>query len=267
MAIAESATGIRSTRAPLLTFLILAFPLSWYPWAVALIQHRSSGPNPLGVLLAAIIASAVFGRWRGLRDLLLSLVRVRAPLHVWAVAILTPVATVALGCLLAMEQGAVFQVQPVPWSDLLDRFVFTFLFVALGEEPGWRGYLLPRLQERFHPLLATFVLIPIWAIWHLPLMGTEFTWPLVPAFLASLAGGAIVLSWLYNASKGSVLLPMIMHALLNTVGAGYAFKLAAPEALPHLWWIYAGVWAAAGGVVVLCTKGRLGKSRAEKAAF
>jgi membrane protease YdiL (CAAX protease family) len=267
MAIAETASDEHSIRRPLVVFLALVFPLSWYPWILALIQHRSSGPNPLGVFLAALIVSAVFAGWRGVRDLLASLVRVRAGLHVWAVALLTPVVTVALAGIVAAQAGVAFQLQPVPWSDLLDRFVFTFLFVALGEEPGWRGWLLPQLQRRFHPLLATLFVMPIWALWHLPLMGTEFAWPLVPAFLASLAGGTIVLSYLYNASRGSVLLAMITHALLNTIGAGYVFKLVSPDALPRLWWIYAGVWAASGLLVVLCTKGRLGKPSAPATVF
>jgi len=43
----------------LFVFLVLAFALSWHPWAIALAQHRTSGPNPLGVFLAALIAAAV----------------------------------------------------------------------------------------------------------------------------------------------------------------------------------------------------------------
>lgn len=258
MAAIDTTDGPHSIRAPLITFLALAFPLSWYPWVLALLQHRTTGPNPLGVFLAALITAGIFARWRGARDLLLGLVRFRAPLLVWAVAILVPVAAVGASCAIAMQQGVTFQSQPIPWSDLLDRFVFTFLFVALGEEPGWRGTLLPLLQRRFHPLVATLVLCPIWAIWHLPLMGSEFAWPLVPAFLVSLVGGAIVLSWIYNASKGSIVLPMIMHALLNTVGAGFAYRLIAPEALPSLWWSNAAVWTAVGVIAVVATQGRLG---------
>lgn len=259
MAAIDTAGEARSIRAPLVTFLALVFPLSWYPWVLAILQHRSTGPNPLGVFLAALITAGIFARWRGVREILLGLVRVRAPLQVWAVALLAPVATVAVACVIAAQQGVAFQSQPVPWSDLFDRFVFTILFVALGEEPGWRGFLLPLLQRRFHPLAATLLLCPIWALWHLPLMGSEFAWPLVPAFLVSLVGGAIVLSWLFNASKGSILLPMIMHALLNTVGAGYVFRLVSPDQLSQLWWINSAVWAVTGLLIVLCTRGRLGK--------
>jgi membrane protease YdiL (CAAX protease family) len=55
-----------------------------------------------------------------------------------------------------------------------EGFIFIFLFIGLGEEPGWRGFALPRLQERRTPLLATLILAPVWALRHLPLMGNDF---------------------------------------------------------------------------------------------
>ena len=243
-------------------FLLLVFPLSWYPWILSLIAHRGNGgPNPLGVLVAGLVASTVWRGWRGARDLLLGIVKVRAPLITWVVALLSSFAFLALALGVAKAIGIVVRWAP-PSSDLADRFVFTLLFVALGEEPGWRGFLLPALQRSLHPLIATLVVALVWAPWHLPLLGTEFAWPIVPAFLASLLGGAILLSWIYNASGGSVLLPMLLHAMLNTVGAGYAFHLVGAADQPRFWTIYAAVWIAAGVVTIILSRGQLGRRKA-----
>jgi len=141
---------------------------------------------------------------------------------------------------------------------MLDRFIIGFLFVALGEEAAWRGFLLPFLQRRLHPVIATLIVAAIWAIWHLPLWGSEFAWNIVPAFLVSLFGASFILSWLYNSARGSILMPMLMHATLNTVSAGYALHLVSASDLVSFWWLYSGLWLAAGFLTILATGTRLG---------
>jgi uncharacterized protein len=245
----------------LFLFLILGFALSWYPWVIASFRHTTSGPNPLGLFAAALIVSGLTAGWRGAQDLLLAIVRVRVPAVSWLAALLVPLGIVAAALACAAALGLHVNMRPPPWSDLFDRFVFTLLFVALGEEPGWRGFLLPLLQRHTSPILATLIVAVVWSIWHLPLWGSEFPWPVVPAFLASLFGGAVVLSWLYNISRGSVLMPMLMHATLNTVAAGYAFHLIDKSDLLRFWWLYAVLWLAAGAITLVATRGELGFAR------
>jgi membrane protease YdiL (CAAX protease family) len=93
-------------------------------------------------------------------------------------------------------------------AELPSSFLFILLFIGLGEEPGWRGFALPQLQAKHTPLIASLILAPVWALWHLPLFGNEFAWPIVPPFILSVLGGTCVLTWIFNATKGSVLLPM-----------------------------------------------------------
>ena len=257
----EPITVPRFPAIKLILFLILAFALSWYPWVLALLRHATSGPNPLGLLVAALIVLALNTGWRGPHDLLLAIVRVRVAPTRWLAALLIPVGIVAVALACAAALGMTIKLEPPPWSDLFDRFVFTLLFVALGEEPAWRGFLLPMLQRWLSPILATLIVAAIWSIWHLPLWGSEFAWSVVPPFLISLFGGAFVLSWLYNASRGSVLMPMLMHATLNTVAAGYVFHLIGKSDLQRFWWLYALLWLAAGTITVLATRGRLGLAR------
>ena len=248
----------RTSRA-LVTFLVLGCALSWYPWVLHILgRPGNGGPNPLGLLLAALIAAAVDGGWRGSLAILRSMVRLRAPAPVWLTAIALPFLALACALVIASAMQVSIAFMPPSWSDLFDRFVFALLFVALGEEPAWRGFLLPLLQRGRTPVAATLVLSVIWAVWHLPLMGSEFAWPLVPYFLLSLLGAAFVLSWLYNAS-GSVLPCMAMHAILNTASAGYVFTLVAKPDLERFWMIYGAVWLAAGILTVVLTRGKLGR--------
>ena len=136
-------------------------------------------------------------------------------------------------CNAAASSTSIEKLREVP-----ERFLFIFLFIGLGEEPGWRGFALPELQRRYSPLLASLILAPIWAIWHLPLVGNEFPWPIVPVFLLSLFGATFMLTWFFNRTNGSVLLPMLFHATVNSVGAGLIFSLFAGQALTALWYIY-----------------------------
>ena len=132
-----------------------------------------------------------------------------------------------------------------------ERFLFILLFVGLGEEPGWRGFALPQLQTKHSPLIASLILAPIWALWHLPLVGNEFPLPIVAPFVLSVFGGTFMLTWVFNGTRGSVLLPMLFHATLNTVGAGLIFPLFSDAVLVLLWWIYGMAWLCIGLGVLL----------------
>jgi membrane protease YdiL (CAAX protease family) len=89
---------------------------------------------------------------------------------------------------------------------------------VLGEEIGWRGYALPRIQTGRSALVASFILGLLWALWHIPsfLMtnslhqGTPFLSWMVWLFLMT-----IVLTWLYNSTGGSVLIAWLYHTAMN----------------------------------------------------
>ena len=86
------------------------------------------------------------------------------------------------------------------------------------EEFGWRGLALPLLQRKFVPILAALILGVIWGFWHLPafmLSGTpQSAWSFTPFFVGSIALSVIVTP-LFNTSRGSILLPALFHFLLN----------------------------------------------------
>jgi membrane protease YdiL (CAAX protease family) len=239
-------------------FLVFGLALSEYPFVLhALGMSGNPNPNPLGLLVAALIAAAVDKGWRGPVGILGSMIRVRVSPLFWLAAITLPIVTVVVTLSLAAMQGIGIAIEVPASVELLDRFLIAFLFVALGEEPAWRGFLQPVLQRRLNPLLATLCLSVIWSAWHFPLMGTEFAWEIVPPFLVSVVAGAVVLAWLYNATQ-STLLAMLMHATVNTVGAGFVFPAVPSDRFADFWWIYAGVWAALAAGIIILTMGRLG---------
>jgi CAAX protease family protein len=237
-----------TTAKRLVLFFALAFPLSWYPWIIALLKGTTSGPNPLGPLVAALIVTALTEGRMGIKDFLKRLVRWRVGLRWYAVVFLLPVLCCFVSAGIALATGAKLQSLPKDLSfleELVSKFIFIFLFIGLGEEPGWRGYAIEKLQKLYSPLRSSLILAPIWALWHLPLMGLEFSPPIIPAFLLSVFGATIVLTLVYNGTRGSVLLCMLMHSTVNTIGSSFVFTMFRPEDLTILWYIYAVIWFAA----------------------
>ncbi|MBZ5589728.1 MAG: CPBP family intramembrane metalloprotease [Acidobacteriia bacterium] len=239
-------------RHPLLVFFVLAFLLSWYPWLIALARHTTTGPNPLGPMAAALIVAGIVGRGAGVKELLGRLVRARVGWSWYAVALLLPVVVCGTAAAIAVLLGA-----PRPdlthlptWREVVNRFVFILLFIGLGEETGWRGFALPQLQRHHSPMVASLILAPIWALWHLPLMGTEFAPPIIPAFLIAIVPATVLATWIFNHTRGSVLLQMLFHTTVNTVTAGAVFPLFAQGGSTALWYAYAGVWVLVTVVVV-----------------
>jgi uncharacterized protein len=233
-------------------FFVMAFVISWYPWIIALMRGRTSGPNPFGPFVAAIIITAVISGRSGLREFFSQLVRWRVEVKAYAIVFLTPIliCLVAVGMTLCFASPAsAFSIEKL--REVPERFLFIFLFIGLGEEPGWRGFALPQLQRKYSPMIASLMLAPVWALWHLPLVGNEFPWPIVPAFLLSLFGATFMLTWLFNRTHGSVFLPMLFHATVNTVGAGLIFPLFSGAGLIILWYIYGVIWLCLGLATLL----------------
>ncbi|HEU4499450.1 MAG TPA: type II CAAX endopeptidase family protein [Sphingomicrobium sp.] len=236
---------------PLALFLVLVLPLSWYGFLIRGSSAADSGLNPLGPLVAALIASAAS---RQFRDYVKRIFRVRAAPSTYAIALGLPV----LLCLTAVATGALATGTAFPAQqaasrsiEFVDAFLIALLFVALGEEPGWRGYLLPKLAEWKGPAVAALLLSPIWAIWHYPLFGTQLEYALLPSFLISLVGGSFVLAWLTQRAKGGVLPAMLCHAMINGIGANYLYRLFEGQALTIIWWTGSILWFAAGLVAAI----------------
>lgn len=139
----------------------------------------------------------------------------------------------------------------------LPLFILPFLLfeaIANGEEMGWRGYVLPRLQVRHSALVASLILGLIWGLWHLPkYLGAEGG----GAFglgMAEILGNAILYTWLYNNTRGSLLMVTIFHAAGNTTAfflpmanTASTANMGAQVIAIVLVWLAAGVVTAVAG--------------------
>jgi membrane protease YdiL (CAAX protease family) len=93
--------------------------------------------------------------------------------------------------------------------------------VGIGEEVGWRGYALPRLQSRHGATVSAAILGAVWALWHLPLFFDPSTgYSITPfwVFLVFMLPVSVLFAWVFNSTGGSVLVVMILHAVLNASG-------------------------------------------------
>jgi hypothetical protein len=160
---------------PLITFFVLAYALSWWAWTLYALELF---PNPIasfGPFLAALVVLMVAHGKSGVVGLLRRMVRWRVGLRWYAVALLLPVGLAVAATVLNVLLGAQ---APSPaelggWTSLFSTLAIVLLVPGVGgawEEPGWRGYALPRLQTGRSALSASLILGVLIVGWHVPLM-------------------------------------------------------------------------------------------------
>jgi CAAX protease family protein len=268
-------------RHPLISFFVMAFAFSWIAWSpwvlseegVGLLPYELSGAASgllnafailLGPTLSAFIITGVTEGRSGIRRLLSRIVLWRVGLRWYLLALIGIPVVMALGTLIL--PGGLSSLLGLGPGYLLTYLSTYVLVVILGgplfEEPGWRGFALPRLQPLHGPLVGTLILGLLWALWHLP----EF---LVPAWAESSGGSgffaivkfvliaiafAIVTTWVFNNTKGSVFMAILVHASIDTFSIPVG-RLASPSAVANSLLLSFGVLAL---VLVVLTRGRLG---------
>jgi membrane protease YdiL (CAAX protease family) len=226
-------------RYPLALYFILAFAFTWFilsPGVAAtlgLLNLAFEGTvltiaSGVGPLLAAIIVTGATEGKSGVRKLFGSMItwRVQAKWWVASVGLLA-----GLFAITAVLSSLITGAAPGTSAGIylnggnIIVVVFLLLLGSFGEEPGWRGFALPRLHQGRTPLKATLILTLFWWLWHLP---TYWTLPLAIkaveqyGFLAAFGIQFVVLlalsllcTWVYNGSGGIVLMPVLLHASWN----------------------------------------------------
>jgi membrane protease YdiL (CAAX protease family) len=148
-------------------------------------------------------------------------VRWRVGLQWYAVALLLPVLILVVALYLDALFGGLGPTAAdfAGWYTLPLVFLITTLIKGpFTEEPGWRGFLLPRLQSNYSPLVASLIVGVIWASWHLPLLLSDPTGQRPPLqFFVLVVAQSVVFTWVYNGTRGSVLLVILMHGSANTI--------------------------------------------------
>jgi membrane protease YdiL (CAAX protease family) len=234
-------------RRPVVAFVVLAYTLSWLVWIPAAFLGGGQAVMVVGAfgppVAAWIVIRITGGSVRAWARQMLRW-RVRPRYYLYALG---------LPALLLAVVNAVLAVlgKDVDVSLLAERapaYLATLVFVTLlgggQEEPGWRGFALPRLQQRWTPLRATLLLAVVWGLWHLPIYGIGFVGPMIFAFFYT---------YLYNRT-GSVGLCMLLHG--SFTAALYNLALTADD--PTVDVTIAATLLAATLVLIAATRGRLG---------
>jgi len=218
-------------------YFILAYAISWtigiplalvaqgkVEWQIPFYVHYLYAFGPM---LAAFIMTGLTNGKDGIVDIFRRLFRWRMRPVWWLVAFSPLAAYFVIVLALRIIQGT--------WVDLkllgevnflpnlgigaLPLWIFTY---GIGEEIGWRGYALPRLQANMSALSATLVLGVLWAMWHLPIFFYLFDPAIAVGWFFGLMSGALLFTWLYNSTNGSLLAVALWHGAFNYITASKA---------------------------------------------
>lgn len=199
------------------------------------------GILPAGVALAAALSASVAGiimtlvedGRAGLKLMLSRLLIWRVGIGYWLFALFFLVPTVLLGSVV----NPLFNGNPLSFGNLqppfqiVPMFIIFFMVAGLGEELGWTGFLIPRLQARYSALTSSLIRAVLWGLWHLPLLLysrldpaslADFPyagWIAQKGFLVAVVAFAIMFvlpwsilySWIFNSTRGSLLLVAVLH--------------------------------------------------------
>jgi uncharacterized protein len=284
--------GIKAllARYPLLSYSFIAYAGTWLVWLPLLLSEDGLGlmsfSSPLGVLatggigtfsgpaLAAFIMTGVTEGREGIRRLLRGIVLWRVGLRWYLFVFLGIPVVLTLGAIVV--PGILASFEPMDPLSLLTSYLVLLIYPALiiggplGEEPGWRGFALPRLQRRYGPLVGSLILAPLWAFWHVPIWlalwraaGMLDIYNVI-VYVLFITVWTIVMTWVFNNTHGSVLMAILLHTSVDAFPNGILWQLFPASNTVTDYGVLVGYFGMAIGlgavalVVIGLTRGRLG---------
>jgi len=225
-------------RNKIYVFLILTLLWSWTNWFIGLnclsdgINQESIGKflvfffvGVYGPTISGIITTLLFDGLKGVFELIKKLFIWKAPLKYYVYIILLPLLFVIIGIALYSQFIGKIGGFDIMAFLSIPTILFAGLYAGpLGEELGWRGFLLPELQKSYANLNSAIIIGFIWFIWHIPLWWAPFGTlvsgepiSLIPVFtyFTMLICLSIIITWLVINSKGSVLIALLFHLSIN----------------------------------------------------
>jgi membrane protease YdiL (CAAX protease family) len=242
---------------PVASFFVIAYAISWILWIPAVLYIKfvlPAGQAPgwlmysmlLGTFaptIAAITMTGFLDGKPGVKKLLAKFLVWRVGFRWWLVAFfLAPVAILAAMGIYTLQGGNLGQFDLSQWFVVLLGPVFALpLFV--GEELGWRGYALPRLQQKYSAFWSSVIVGVMWTFWHTPafwapegtaISGQPVTLLAVGWYLIFTIGISILVTFIYNNTKGSVLLAVLFHGMYTGPNIFPLFPDISPTALNQI---------------------------------
>jgi membrane protease YdiL (CAAX protease family) len=250
-------------RHPIVTFFVLTYAIGW--GLIPFWTFQAGSP-----FIAALIVIPLTRGVAGLKELGLRMIRWRVRWYWYVVAIGLPLAVVGLTAGLNVALGASVPSLTGVGSVSTVLMMFALRLVnpgdgALGEEPGWRGVALPGLQSTRSPLVSTLILGVAVTVWHVPLLFLEeglLRPSIIVGFLLGTLAVTFWYTWLFNHTRGSVLMTLISHAAQGTIQIGALWPAGADFAQANL--LFGVVSSAVAiGLVVFDRKAWLGPAAPE----
>lgn len=223
-------------RRPVISYFVLTCVISWTIWLSLVLQSQGIDIptipyqhflGALGPISAAVIVAGVTAGRPAVRHLWRGMLRWRIGLRWHLIGVLGPAVLFVISALgIGMYNGEWANFRTFGQSEefstlgLVSIFLINFLTFGIGEEAGWRGFALPRLQVSHSALTSTLMLTIFWAFWHIPLFfyrpgyTSMAGFDIVGWFLSLITGG-ILLTWLFNSTQGSILVVALFHASVD----------------------------------------------------
>lgn len=227
-------------RHPLIFYFLIAFAFSWFMFLPGVLTYYgvlNVSPSIIGLLgivgllgpiLSGFIMTAVAEGGADVRRWLRRIVLWRVGLQWYLFALIGLPIFMVLGTII--QPGALESFQtlaPLSVLPYLSAFVSMVLLGGpLFEEPGWSGFAQPRLQRLHGPLTGGLILGSLWALWHLPgfLIPSQDLTDIPPrgtvldfvVFALALMALRLIMQWVFNNTRGSVLVAVLVHASWNT---------------------------------------------------
>jgi membrane protease YdiL (CAAX protease family) len=264
---------------PLFSFFFVAYAFSWIvfiPYVLGewgILQGNFTIfyiIHTFGPAVAAIAVTVLIAGKSGLDDLR-QRIRQRGASPRWYLYILIGIpALIILGDII--QPGALVNFKGLTTSLLAGypiALVATFFGVGLGEETGWRGFALPYMQRRYSPLWGTLFLGLLWSCWHLPDfltaskgggIGTGFTTFLTnfPVFTLGVVSLAVIMTWVYNHTQGSIFIAILAHAGVDAPEAAGLLALFPAVSMIGMHWALVIGFGVPALLILILTRGQLG---------
>jgi membrane protease YdiL (CAAX protease family) len=241
-------------RTALIVYFVLAFAITWTAQIAGMQMAQSTGLQlsnednyqhfaalissgdlrlpylvftlGAGPFLAAVIVLALFEGREGLKYLFSQMAVWRLPARWYMIVLALPLALAAVSLLVGFLANGMRMpaLNPrLPAVSFLPFLLYMIIFTGLWEEPGWRGFALPRLQKQYNAEKSSWILGLLWGAWHIPVnlylnpdAGPAVIIPLIVGLLLGTVGWTIVNTWVYNNTR-SLLLMILLHGWTNTV--------------------------------------------------
>ncbi len=271
-------------RHPLRCYFFLAYAVSWLGWLPLVLSQNGLGllsfhlpfiailGGALGPIGSGFLMTAITSGKAGVRQLLRRFLLWRVGVQWYFFALLGIPALMLVGVPPVLASNLIaFRISALPSTLLLyaGLFVLQFFISPLAEEPGWRGFALPRLQEGYGPLKGTLILGLLWGCWHFPLFllpgydgaGSGLFGVALPfcEFLASVFAMAIIITWVFNQTRASLLLVMMVHAATDSFPLTSLFpQLPQADIMNHIAMIGLTGFGCFALVLLAVTRGKLG---------